>query len=155
VTFVERMAFHGTERSAELITFAGGHTESDAVLFLPQEGIAFMSDLLFIEHQPYLGGGDPDRLLQILDQVAALNAQLLVPGHGPVGGPGAVQAMQQYIHTLVELARKMVAEGEPEEDIDHMPIPAPYNDWIFAAFFPVNMHYLYQRQQRQQQVRVG
>ncbi|MGD9001902.1 MAG: MBL fold metallo-hydrolase, partial [Anaerolineae bacterium] len=60
VTFTERLAFHGKDRSAELIPFAGGHTESDAVLFLPQDGIAFMSDLLFIGHHPYWGGGDPE-----------------------------------------------------------------------------------------------
>jgi cyclase len=35
VTFVERLAFHGTDRPAEVIDFVGGHTESDAILFLP------------------------------------------------------------------------------------------------------------------------
>jgi len=68
LTFAERLAFHGTDRSAELIPFVGGHTESDVVLFLSQEGIAFMSDLLFIgapslfgrrrsrQIAPYFGG---------------------------------------------------------------------------------------------------
>jgi len=155
LTFVDRLAFHGTARSAELITFAGGHTESDAVLFLPQERIAFMSDLLFIEHQPYLGGGDPDRMLHILDQVAALNPLILVPGHGPVGTAASLKVMQQYVSTLDGLARQMVADGEPEANIDHMPMPEHYGDWLFAAFFPVNMHFLYQRQQRRQHTVVG
>ena len=48
LTFAEHLAFHGTERSVELIAFVGGHSESDVVLFLPQEGIAFMGDLLCI-----------------------------------------------------------------------------------------------------------
>ena len=155
LAFTGRMAFHGTQRSAELTTYAGGHTESDAVLFLPQDGIAFMSDLLFIEHQPYLGGGDPDRMLQILDQVAKLDPKVLVPGHGPVGGADALQGMRQYIGTLDGLARKMVADGEPEANIDHMAMPEPYGDWLFAAFFPVNMHFLYQRQQRLRHTLVG
>jgi glyoxylase-like metal-dependent hydrolase (beta-lactamase superfamily II) len=155
LTFAGQLTFHGTDRLAHLITYAGGHTESDAVLFLPQEGIAFMSDLLFIEHQPYLGGGDPDRMLQILDQVAALNPKLVVPGHGPVGGPDALQGMRQYIHTLVGMASDMVADGEPEANIDHMPMPAPYGDWLFAAFFPVNMHFLYQRQKQRQHAVIG
>jgi cyclase len=50
LTFIDRLAFHGKGRMAEVIDFVEGHTKSDAVLFLPQEGIAFMSDLLFIEH---------------------------------------------------------------------------------------------------------
>ena len=145
LTFAERLAFHGTDRSAEAITFAGGHTESDAVLFLPQEGIAFMSDLLFIGHHPYLGGGDPERLRHILEAVSDLAPKLLVPGHGPVGMADSLTQMGHYVHTLDGLARKMVEDGEAEETIDAMAIPEPYDDWLFASFFPGNMQFLYQR----------
>ena len=150
VTFTGHMAFHGTARSAELIAYAGGHTESDAVLFLPQEGIAFMSDLLFIGHQPYLGGGDPDRLHHILEEVSALAPKLLVPGHGPVGTAESLKVMSQYVSTLDGLARQMVEDGEAEETIDTLAVPQPYDDWLFASFFPGNMHFLYQRQLRRQ-----
>ena len=104
-----------------------------------------MSDLLFIGHHPYLGGGDPERLLHILEAVSDLAPKLLVPGHGPVGTPESLTLMGQYAHTLDGLARKMVEDGEAEEKIDAMAIPEPYDDWLFAAFFPVNMHFLYQR----------
>jgi cyclase len=150
LTFEKRLAFHGTDRSAELIAFDGGHTESDSVLVLPQGGIAFMSDLLFIGHQPYLGGGDPERLLHILQEVSDLAPKLLVPGHGPVGKAESLVTMGQYVKTLDRLARKMVEDGQAEETIDAMAIPAAYDDWLFAAFFPVNMHFLYQRRLRGQ-----
>jgi cyclase len=145
VTFDQRLAFHGTDRSAELIAFEGGHTESDVVLFLPEDGIAFMSDLLFIGHHPYLGGGDPDSLRHILEVVSDLDPKLLVPGHGPVGTAESLEQMGQYVSILDELARKMVKEGEPEERIDEMAVPEPFDDWLFSAFFPVNMHFLYER----------
>jgi len=145
LTFAQRLAFHGTDRSAELITFVGGHTESDAVLFLPQERIAFMSDLLFIGHHPYLGGGDPDRLRNILERVSDLAPERVVPGHGPVGTANSLGRMSHYVNLLDGLAREMVEDGEPEEKIDEMTIPEPYDDWLFASFFPGNMHFLYQR----------
>jgi hypothetical protein len=148
LTFTERLAFHGTDRSAELITFVGGHTESDAVLFLPPEGIAFMSDLLFIGHHPYLGGGNPESLLHALEAVSDLAPKLLVPGHGPVGTAESLTQMGQYVQTLDGLARKMVEDGEAEETIDAMAVPQPYDDWLFASFFPGNMHFLYQRHLR-------
>lgn len=150
ITFTGRITFHGTARSAELIVYAGGHTEDDAVLFLPQEGIAFMGDLLFIEHQPYLGGGDPDRLRHILDEVSALRPRLLVPGHGPVGTAESLEVMSQYINTLDGMARRLVEDDEAEETIDTMAVPAPYDDWLFAAFFPGNMRFLYQRHLQEQ-----
>jgi cyclase len=145
VTFVERMAFHGTDRSAELIPFAGGHTESDAVLFLPEERIAFMSDLLFIGHHAYLGGGDPDRLVQILEVVSDLGPKILVPGHGPVGTADSLTQMMHFVQTMDGLARKMVEEGQAEETIETLAIPEPYDDWLLASFFPGNIQYLYQR----------
>jgi cyclase len=145
LTFTGCLAFHGTARSAELIDLAGGHTESDTVLFLPQEGIAFMSDLLFIGHHPYLGGGDPDSLVQAIETAADLGPKLVVPGHGPVGTAESLTEMARYVRTMDGLARKMVEEGQAEEAIDAMAIPQPYGDWLFASFFPGNMHYLYQR----------
>ena len=148
LTFTEHMAFHGTARTAELIDFVGGHTESDALLFLPQERIAFMSDLLFIGHQPYLGGGDPDRLRTILEEVSALAPKLLVPGHGPVGTAESLRVMSHYVSTLDELARKMVEDGDAEETIDTMAVPPSYADWLFGSFFPGNMRFLYQRRLR-------
>jgi cyclase len=150
LTFEQRLAFHGTDRSAELFDFEGGHTESDAVLFLPQEGIVFMSDLLFIGHHAYLGGGDPDSLLRALEAVSDLDPKLLVPGHGPVGTAESLTEMGQYVRTMDGLARKLIEDGDAEETIDAMAIPQPYDDWLFAAFFPVNMHFLYQRRLRHQ-----
>ncbi len=148
LTFSGNLTLHGSTRSAELIPYENGHTESDIVLFLPGDGIAFLSDLLFIGHQPYLGGGDPDSLLRILDQVAALGPRVLVPGHGPVGGPESLRGMGDYARTLGDLACQMVVDGMPEAAIDTMTAPPPYDDWLFGAFFPVNMHFLYQRQLR-------
>jgi cyclase len=148
LTFTQRLVFNGTDRAAELIDFPGGHTESDVVLFLPQERIAFMSDLLFIGYQPYLGGGDPDRLLHILDDVSDLAFTLLVPGHGPVGTAESLMQMKGYVRTLDGLARKLVEDGEGEQSIEALSIPTPYDEWLLASFFPGNMHFLYQRHLR-------
>jgi len=145
LTFTKRLVFHGSERSAELIDFVGGHTKSDVVLFLPQEGIAFVSDLLFVGCHPWLGGCDPDRVPGILDAVSGLSPKVLVPGHGPVGTADSLTQMKRYVSTLDGLARKMVEQGELEERIDAMTIPEPFNDWLIASFFSVNMHFLYQR----------
>jgi cyclase len=145
LTFDERILLHGPDRSVELLTFENGHTESDVVLWLPQERIAFMSDLLFIGYQPYLGGGDPDSLCWILEQVSALEPRLLLSGHGPVGKADSLAVMAQYVRTLDGLARQMAEDGEPEEALAEVAVPEPFEDWLFASFFPGNMLFLYQR----------
>jgi cyclase len=144
LTFSNRMEFHGTNRSAELIEFEGGHTESDAVLFLPQDGIAFMGDLLCIEHHPWLLDGNPSSFIRALEDVLELAPKQLVPGHGPVGDAESLLQMRKYIHTLEEIIRKMIENGKAEETINEIAIPAPCNDWLFSSFFFDNLHYLYQ-----------
>ena len=104
-----------------------------------------MSDLLFIGHHPYLGGGDPERLLHILEAVSELAPKVLVRGHGPVGIADSLTQMGRYVECMDGLAHKLVEDGEAEETIDAMAVPEPYDDWLFAAFFPVNMHFLVQR----------
>jgi glyoxylase-like metal-dependent hydrolase (beta-lactamase superfamily II) len=145
VTFVERFEVHGANRSVEMIPFVGGHTESDSVLFLPEERIVFMSDLLFIDHHPYLGGGDPDSVINSLEAVSGLSPELCVPGHGPVGRAESLTHMADYIHTLNDLACKLVEDGATEEEIEATRIPEQYRDWLFASFFPGNMQYLVHR----------
>jgi hypothetical protein len=60
--------------------------------------------------------------------------------------------MRHYVQTLDGLARQMVEDGETEGTIDAMAIPEPYDAWLFSAFFPGNMHFLYQRRLGQQGV---
>lgn len=145
LTFDECMILHGRDRRVELLNFENGHTESDIVLWLPEERIAFMGDLLFIGNQPYLGGGDPDSLCWILDQVSALEPRLLLSGHGPVGEADSLDVMVQYVRTLDGLARQMAEDGEPEEALAAVPVPEPFGDWLLASFFPGNLLFLYQR----------
>jgi glyoxylase-like metal-dependent hydrolase (beta-lactamase superfamily II) len=69
--FEHRMAIHGSQRRVEIMEFRGAHTGSDAVVYLPDDGIVFMSDLLFIGVHPYLGDGNPDRWVDVLRSIAA------------------------------------------------------------------------------------
>ena len=152
LTFIQQLTFQGAKRTAELIDFAGGHTESDTVLFLPQEGIVFMGDLLFIDFHPYLGGGDPERLLQHLEAVSKFDPKHLVPGHGPVGTAESLAQMMEYTRTLDDLASKMIKDGKTENAIDTEEIPKSYSKWLYSSFFSANLHFLYKRQLRKKAV---
>ena len=70
--FTGEFTCSGSKRSATLISFEGGHSSSDAILHLPEDGIVFMSDLLFIGGHPYFADGDPVKIKQILAEVRKL-----------------------------------------------------------------------------------
>jgi cyclase len=144
LTFLERMILYGPDHVVELIPYGGGHSESDTILHLPMDGIVFVSDLVFIGCHPYLGGGDPDRLLRILEELERLEPRMVVPGHGPVGTPDDLALMRRYVETLEELVRSLIQDGLPEEEIDCLAVPEPFENWFLDVFFGVNLHSLYE-----------
>src|SRR5262249_35780232 len=85
LVFDRQLTFYGPQRTAKLLSFGGGHTESDAFLYLPDDRIVIMADLLTVGTHPWLGHGDPEEWLRILDRIGALDIGTAVPGHGPVG----------------------------------------------------------------------
>jgi cyclase len=149
LTFTGDMTINGLKRSARLMTYENGHCGSDAMLYLPEDGIVFMEDILFIGCHPYLSDGDPDVIQRILAQVKLLNASIFVPGHGPVGGVEHLDILAGYINQLNILARDAVQQGISEEELDHLSIPDDYQHYVFSTFFTVNLKFLYNRQLKQ------
>jgi cyclase len=88
---------------ARLITFGGGHTESDAVLLLPRERVLFAGDLVVVGSHPNLTSGNPEHWLEILDRIEGLGPRWIVPGHGPVADAGALATRRSYLSTILEL----------------------------------------------------
>jgi cyclase len=146
ITFDQRLALHGTKRTAELITFEDAHTASDTVLYLPQEGVLFMSDLLFIGYHPYLGDGDPQGLQAALREVSQMEAKCFVPGHGSLGTRDDLQQFVEYIDYCTETAQALVNQGNGYEDrIAGLKIAERYQSWQLAFFFPANISFLCKR----------
>ena len=145
ITFEHKLTIHGTMRTVELLPLAG-HTASDIVLYLPEEKIAFMSDLLFVKMHPYLASasGSPERWKQSLAEIEALGVQTAVPGHGPVGRSADLSMISQYIQSLENIVVKMIKSGKPVEQVSLELIPSPFDTWMnFPNFFVTNLEFLY------------
>lgn len=125
-TFSERALFSGTRRTAEFITLGGGHTASDAFLWLPADRVLFTGDLLVTGNHPDLTAGDPQRWLAILAAFKALRPSRLVPGHGELAAVADIEALEQYLGHLLQLADEMNARAEP--------LPAPAAPALLPAF---------------------
>jgi glyoxylase-like metal-dependent hydrolase (beta-lactamase superfamily II) len=142
ITFDDRMTFRGSKRTAEAITYGGGHTVSDSFLYLPDERLAFMGDLLFVDCHPYIVDGNPKELFRIFDRVEALDAKVLVPGHGPVGSPKDIGENRSYVEELQRTAAEVRNSGGGLEEALARPVAAPFKDWKWRAFRRDNLEFL-------------
>jgi len=146
ITFNSHLEIHGTKHTAKLITFEDGHTGSDTVLYLPQEGIIFMSDLLFVGFHPYLAEGDPHKLLKALTELIQLDAICYVPGHGPIGTIQDVKLLIEYIEYCIETAHTLVKTGNVnEESIKELKIAERFQPWQMDEFYRINISSLCKR----------
>jgi glyoxylase-like metal-dependent hydrolase (beta-lactamase superfamily II) len=133
----------GDARHAEVITWGGGHTPSDTVLYLPHARILYSGDLIFHQSHASISTGDPYEWLRILGEMEKLSVDTLVPGHGPVGVHGAIAAQRAYWQTILDLCRDALASGKTEDEAAATPAPAAYNGWIFPSGFSQTMRAVY------------
>ena len=80
---------------------ANGHTEGDVMALVADVDVLFAGDLCFFGVTPLAFQGDPKTWADVLDAVAEL-AEVIVPGHGPVGGEAQVRELQQYLRYCVK-----------------------------------------------------
>jgi cyclase len=142
VTFEDKITFRGPKRMAEVITYGGGHTVSDSFLYLPDERLAFMGDLLFVECHPYIADGNPRELLRIFDRVEALDAKVLVPGHGPVGSPKDIRENRSYVEELQKTAVEVRSAGGGLGRALAKPMSASFEKWKWRAHRTDNLEFL-------------
>ena len=144
VTFDGDATLHGRERKVELKQFKNAHSESDIVLFLPDEKILFCGDLCYIGWHPCIDMGDVVNLMNVMDELRRLGPNIVVPAHGPPGSVKDLEMMKEYIQTLMGLVKKVVNSGGSSEDAAAIPVPHQYRNLKLKEFFyQRSLRYLY------------
>lgn len=91
------------DRDIEMKFLGRGNTSGDVVAYLPGEKILIAGDLL-AHPVPYLGGGYPREEVETLQQMARLDADIIVPGHGDILHD------KTYLHDVIAFIRTVVSE---------------------------------------------
>jgi quinoprotein relay system zinc metallohydrolase 2 len=96
-----------------LRSWPAAHSDNDVTVLDETNGTLFAGDLVFLQHVPVLDGSLRGWLGAIAE-LAALPAQRVVPGHGPVSEwPEALAVERRYLERLASDVRALVAGGKP------------------------------------------
>ncbi|GHP19199.1 hypothetical protein RN2511_039350 [Rhodococcus sp. NKCM2511] len=87
------------------------HTEGDLIAHLPDVGVVFAGDLLFIDATPVLWHGPLQNWIDALDHLLELDADVYVPGHGPLCGTDEIRAVRSYWTWVGEAGRACFDAG--------------------------------------------
>ncbi len=146
ITFDKRLTIHGQSRQLELLSFEEAHSGNDAILYLREDGIVFMADLLFVGCHPYLAECDIFKLLDTLKEIQKMDASIFVPGHGQVGSRKDLTLMTDYITMCLDRSKSLTAQGDVnEERIVQEKMPRKYSSWELSRFFHLNIRSLCER----------
>jgi glyoxylase-like metal-dependent hydrolase (beta-lactamase superfamily II) len=147
-TFEEELRLDLGDRIVELRYLGRGHTTGDLVIWLPDERICFAGDLVEARAAPYMGDAHiGEWRAGTLDGVAALDAQQMVGGRGPVVREAAVgQAIddtRSFLSAVLDGTRTVRDEGGTPRDAyrqTHAALAPRYGSFpIFEHTMPFNV----------------
>jgi glyoxylase-like metal-dependent hydrolase (beta-lactamase superfamily II) len=100
-------------RTLTLKAWATAHSDSDLTVLDEPSKTLFAGDLVFVTHVPVMDGSIRG-WLGVMDQLSALPAQRVVPGHGAVSEwPAALADERRYLQALAADVRALISRGAP------------------------------------------
>ena len=111
VTFKTNMTLHRGGREIQVLYLGRGHTDTDVVVYLPQQRIVATGDLM--ESQiSYMGDSYPDEWIATLDRLRAMDFDTVMPGHGVVfTGKTKIEVFQAYLREVIRQANAFRKQG--------------------------------------------
>jgi len=117
ITYGDRMTIDIGGARIELIHARYSHTAGDTLVYLRDRKVLFAGDVLFTNYHPFLGEGNIEEWAKQLDEIASMDVEKIIPGHGPVSGKADVQAMKEYIIAFDRMAKELAAKYTDVEKI--------------------------------------
>ena len=108
------MIFDDGRHRVELHYFGVAHTHGDGFAWLPKERILFTGDACVNGAYNYLADGDTGEWVKTLEAAKKLGAQVICPGHGPIGTGEVLDDQQAFFMELRKQVEKY-ARRKPEE----------------------------------------
>ncbi|HEY2601903.1 MAG TPA: MBL fold metallo-hydrolase [Thermoleophilaceae bacterium] len=130
-------------RAVTFIELGPAHTGSDSIVHVPDAGVVFTGDLLFIGGTPVVWQGSYRNWLDACQTILSLDARLLVPGHGPPTDAEGVRGVMRYLEYVYAEARKRFDAGlDAEAAADDIEL-GEFADWGERERIAVNVESAY------------
>ena len=107
LTYADRVTLYSDDLRCE-VRYVGSpaHTTNDSIVWIPERSVLFAGDLIFNGGTPFMLMGSVTGAVDVLENVLKpLGAATIVPGHGDVCGPAAIDDVLGYLRFVLGVAR--------------------------------------------------
>ncbi len=142
-TFSGEMALKVGDKAVRLIEVGPAHTGGDVLVHVPGDRAVYTGDILFIDGTPLMWAGPVRNWISACEKIIAMDADVIVPGHGPITDKAGVQRVADYLAYIDREARKRFEAGLPVRDAALDIALGDYASWGDAERIAVNVDSLY------------
>lgn len=146
ITFSDQMTLELGGKRVELIYPGRSHSDNLIVMRFPEERAAFTVDFISVKRLPYQDLSDsyfPD-WIEAIKQVEALDFDILIPGHGPVGTKADASDHRQYLEDLHAAVLEAARAGQSLDEMTANITLDKYQDWgQYEDWRPMNIEGMY------------
>ena len=115
ITFKDRMTLKVGDHTFELY-HTPGHSDGQIAVYVKEEKVLFVGDTLFVNCQTWLHSANIDELIDTLHFLKTLDADYIVPGHGPVVTRDYIDVQLAIIYKWISAVADGIARGWSKED---------------------------------------
>jgi len=140
-------------RKVRLIEVGPAHTQGDLIVHVPDARLVYTADILFIGSTPVMWAGPIENWFKALDTIQALDAETIVPGHGPITDHDGVEWVRSYWKFVQEKVEACFKEGMSAPQAAHAIVlsddfaQSPFANWNSPERMMTNAHTLYRHLQ--------
>ncbi|MFQ5450807.1 MAG: MBL fold metallo-hydrolase [Nitrospinaceae bacterium] len=132
MVYKKRMDIYQGGYHLQLLHRGRGHTDGDTFIYLQELRTVITGDLVFNEQIPYLADAYIDEWIDTLQYIENQDNELVVPGHGDVGGKPIIIAMKHFLIQLRSFVREELKKGSSLKETKERVRPRlleNYKDW--------------------------
>ena len=142
-TFSSAMTAAVGGRPVELIEVGPAHTKGDILVHLPNDGVVFTGDILFIDGTPIVWNGPVSNWVAACDRILAMDATVIVPGHGPLTDADGVRRVRDYLEFVYREATARREAGMTASDAAKDINLGSFAGWIDSERIAINVDSVY------------
>ncbi|WKV74881.1 MBL fold metallo-hydrolase [Streptomyces sp. PCS3-D2] len=143
LTYSDRATVHVGSTEVRVVHPGVAHTTGDSVVWVPEHRVVFTGDLVFAGGTPFLAMGSLAGSLRALELLRSLDAETVVPGHGPLTDPSSYDSTERYLRYVAEVSREGRAGGLTPLEVARQADLGEFAAWRESERLVANVHRAY------------
>lgn len=119
ISFSDRLNITLGGKTVELIYAGPSHSDNMTIVHFPEQRAVFTVDFISVNKLPYMDLNDtyfPD-WIDAVKKVEAMDFDILVPGHGPMGTKADVAEHRKYLQALYDAVLAAARKGQSLDEM--------------------------------------